>query len=91
MLLSSILHPLSSPLLTPLAYVPFIYPLPLWDYWPWLILPLAACVSVVYKSVKCPSMRRVPREAAVIFVWILIGMVAAGAALAGVVKIVAER
>ena len=23
-----------------LAYTPFVYPLPIWDYWPWLILPL---------------------------------------------------
>jgi hypothetical protein len=73
------------------GYVPFVYPLPVWDYWPWLILPLAAGVSIVYKSVKCQSMRTVPKEAATIFVWILIGMVAAGAALAGVVKIVVER
>jgi hypothetical protein len=72
-------------------YVPFIYPLPIWDYWPVLILPLAAGVSIVYKAVKCQSMQKVPREAAVIFVWILIGMVAAGTALAGVVKIVVER
>ena len=21
-------------------YVPFVYPLPIWDYWPWLMLPL---------------------------------------------------
>ena len=78
-------------LLAATDFVPFIYPLPVWDYWPWLILPLAAAVSIVYKSVKCQSMTLVPREAAVIFVWILIGMVAAGAALAGVVKIVVER
>jgi hypothetical protein len=73
-------------------YVPFIYPLPrIWDYWPWLILPLCAGVAIVYKSVKCQSMRTVPREALIIFVWILVGMAAAGAALAGVVKIVVER
>ena len=70
---------------------PFIYPLPIWDYWPILILPLAAGVSIVYKSVKCQSMHLVPREAFQIFVWILVGMVAAGTALAGVVKIVVER
>ena len=83
---SSILasHPLGD-------YVPFIYPLPIWDYWPWLIIPLCAGVSIVYKSVKCQSMRQVPREALVIFVWILIGMVAAAGALAGVVKLVVER
>ena len=71
-------------------YVPFVYPMPIWDYWPWLIIPLAAGVSIVYKSVKCQSMSLVPKEAMQIFVWILVGMVAAGAALAGVVKVVAR-
>ena len=74
-----------------LAYTPFVYPLPIWDYWPWLILPLTLGVSIVYKSVKCQHMRTVPKEALQIFVWILVGMVAAAGALAGVVKLVVER
>lgn len=65
---------------------PFLQPLPAWDFWPWLLLPLCAAVAIVYKSIKCNSMRRVPWEATVIFVWILIGMASAGAVLAGVVK-----
>ena len=73
------------------AYVPFIYPLPIWDYWPWLMLPLCAGVAVVYKSVKCGRMKEVPREALVIFVWMLVGFAAAAGALAGVVKWVVER
>jgi hypothetical protein len=36
-------------------------------------------------------MRQVPREALVIFVWILVGMAAAAGALAGVVHFVVER
>jgi len=74
-----------------LAYTPFLYPLPVWDYWPWLLIPLTAGVAIVYKSVKCQSMRQVPREALVIFVWILVGMAAAAGALAGVVHFVVER
>ena len=84
---------MTGPLL-PLAadkYVPFVYPLPIWDAWPWLIIPLCAGVSIVYKSVKCQSMNLVPKEALQIFVMILVGMVAAGVTLAGVVKIVVER
>ena len=73
------------------AYTPFLYPLPIWDYWPWLLIPLTAGVAIVYKSVKCQSMRQVPREALVIFVWILVGMAAAAGALAGVVRLVVER
>ena len=74
-----------------LAYVPFLYPLPIWEYWPWLLIPLTAGVAIVYKSVKCQSMKQVPREALVIFVWILVGMAAAAGALAGVVHLVVER
>jgi len=87
------LHSFASihPFIASADYVPFVYPLPVWDYWPWLIIPLAAGVSIVWKSVKCQSMNLVPREAAVIFIWTLLGMAAAGAALAGVVKIVVEH
>ncbi|MEO6435455.1 MAG: hypothetical protein ABIP55_06790 [Tepidisphaeraceae bacterium] len=86
----SILHPpsLASPTL---AYVPFVYPLPIWDYWPWLIVPLCLGVAIVYKSVKCQHMTMVPKEAIQIFVWILVGMMAAAGALAGVVKLVVEK
>jgi hypothetical protein len=73
------------------AWVPFVYPLPIWDQWPWLMLPLVAGVSIVYKAIKCHSIKSVPREATVIFVWILVVMVLAGGALAGVVKWVVER
>jgi hypothetical protein len=70
-----------------LAYVPFLYPLPVWNQWPWLLLPLCLAVAIVYKSIKCRTMRQVPREALIIFVWILIGMASAAGALAAVVKI----
>lgn len=73
------------------AYVPFVYPLPIWDYWPWLIIPLCAGVAIVYKSVKCRTMDLVPKEALQIFVMMLVGFVAAAGALAGVVKFVIER
>lgn len=68
---------------------PFLQPLPAWDerVWPWLLLPLCVAVAVVYKSIKCRTMRQVPREAAVIAAWILLGMAAAGAGLALVVKV----
>src|SRR5437660_12292009 len=72
-------------------YTPFIYPLPIWDYWPWLIIPLCAGVAIVYKSVKCHSMKSVPKEALQIFTVILVGMAAAAGALAGVVRLVVEK
>jgi hypothetical protein len=70
----------------PAGYVPFMQPLPVWDYWYLLAVPLCAGVSVVYKSIRCRSMRTVPREAAKATGWILLGLVAAGAALLLLVK-----
>ena len=31
-----------------LAYVPFVDSLPVWDYWPWQIVPLALAIAIVY-------------------------------------------
>jgi hypothetical protein len=64
-----------------LAYTPFLDPLKVWDYWPWLLLPLCLGVSIVYKSVREESMSRVPKEAAKATFWIVAGMTAAAAAL----------
>ena len=74
---------------TMLAWTPFLDPIPVWGnaVWPWLLLPLTIAVSIVYKSIKCRSMRQVPREAAGIAMWIVVGMVAAAVILAGVVKV----
>ena len=79
----SILYPPSSTL----SYTPFLTPLPIWNYWPVLLFPLCALVAVVYKSIKCASMRQVPREATALFIWILIGMAAAAVVLTGIVKV----
>ena len=73
-----------------LAYQIFLDPLPVWDYWPWLLIPLACGISIVYKSIKCKSMSTVPREAAGITLWIIGGMVCAAAVLWGVVEIVSH-
>ena len=72
-----------------LAWAPFLDPIPIWGdrVWPWMLLPLTAGVSIVYKSVKCRRMSQVPKEAAEIFITILIGMVAAAALLAGIVEV----
>jgi hypothetical protein len=73
-----------------LAYTPFIDPLPIWSPdWAWvlLLIPLCAAVAIVYKTIKCGAVSRIPREALVLFVTILIGMAMAAAALAGIVKL----
>jgi len=70
------------------AWTPFLDPIPIWSnaVWPWLLLPLTAAVALVYKSIKCRTMRQVPREAASIAIWIVVGMAAAAVMLAGVVR-----
>jgi hypothetical protein len=68
-------------------YVPFMQPLPVWDYWYLLALPLCAAVSVVYKSIRCRSMRKVPREAAKATGWILAGLILAAVVLGVMVKV----
>ncbi|MGB7160958.1 MAG: hypothetical protein WBD40_23050 [Tepidisphaeraceae bacterium] len=73
--------------MTLLAFVPFLTPLPMWDYWPALLFPLCAIVATVYKSIKCASMKEVPREATALFIWILLGMAAAAVILTGIVKV----
>jgi hypothetical protein len=70
-----------------LAYTPFLQPLPVWDYWMLLLVPLTIGVSVVYKSIKCREMKDVPREATQISVMILVGMAVAAALLYVIVRV----
>ena len=59
----------------------FRQPLPIWDYWYLLLIPLCVGISIVYKSIKCREMKQVPREASVIFIMIMLGMTATAAGL----------
>jgi hypothetical protein len=74
---------------TPHVYVPFLDPLPIWlnDWiWPALLIPLCLALSIVYKSIRCKTMDRVPKEALGLFLMIVFGMIAAALALAGLAK-----
>jgi len=73
------------------AFELFRQPLPVWDYWYLLLIPLCLGVSVVYKAIKCREMKQVPREAAVIFIMILLGMALAGAVLLALVRVMEKR
>ena len=68
-------------------YQPFKKPLPVWNYWYLLLLPLCLAIAIVYKAIRCETMRRVPREAIGLFVFIIVVMVAAAGALAALVNI----
>jgi TRAP-type C4-dicarboxylate transport system permease large subunit len=64
----------------------FLHPLPVWDYWYLLLLPLCAAVAIVYKAMRCRSLADVPREAAQTTGWILLAMLTAGAVLLIITK-----
>jgi len=64
-----------------LAYTPLVTPLPLWNYWAWLLLPLCAAVSIVYKTIKCRFVREIPLQAATITLWIILSMIAVAAGI----------
>lgn len=66
-------------------YVPFQKALPMWSTWWLLLLPLCLGIAIVYKSIRCESMSQVPRQALGLFVFILVVMIIAAAALAGLV------
>ncbi len=46
-----------------------------------MLLPLAASVSVVYKTIRVDSLRSMPRAAMVLWMTILLGMFAVGVGL----------
>ncbi len=72
-------------------YTPFWNPLPVWDYWYLLLIPLCLGISIVYKGIKCREPRQIPREAAEIFFTILIGMTVAAAALMGLMRLLEKH
>ena len=67
---------------------PFQTPAPVWDYWPLLLLPLCLVIAVVYKSIRCRTMDRVPREAFSLFMFILAVMIVTSGVLYGLVYFV---
>lgn len=69
------------------TFEPFRQPLPVWDYWYLLLIPLCVGISIVYKSIKCREMKQVPREASVIFIMIMLGMTATAAALYALMRL----
>lgn len=68
-------------------FKPFKTPAPLWNYWYLLLLPLCLAIAVVYKSIRCRTMSRVPREALVLFAFIIGFMVLTAGALAAIVNL----
>ncbi|MGN6626864.1 MAG: hypothetical protein ACTHLN_09615 [Tepidisphaeraceae bacterium] len=70
-----------------LAYIPFLTPLPVWNYWVWLMVPLCAGVSVVYKTIKCRYVHQIPAQATILTLWILASMVAVAVGIFAVYRV----
>ena len=62
-----------------LAYRPFLDPIDLHGVWYLLLLPIALFIALAYKAVRCPTRERYPREVAIFFTQILVGIVGLGA------------
>jgi hypothetical protein len=60
---------------------PFVQPLPLWDWWWVLLVPLVVGVGLVWKSLKCQYVRQIPWQTMTISLWILGGFVGAAGVL----------
>ena len=76
----------TAPTAAPVSYRPFLSPLPVWDYWIWLLIPLCLGVSIVYKAIRIERLADVPKQALIITLWILGGMAAAAVALVIIVQ-----
>ena len=74
-------------LLPLVGYTPFVSPLPVWDYWYTLLIPLAAGVAVVYKTIRCRKLRDVPWQSALVTLWIIGGMIGAALVLWAIVRL----
>jgi len=64
-----------------LAYRPFLEPLPVDDYWFWLLIPLVVVICLIYKAVKTDDLSRLPRQTLYLSAQVLIFMALAAAAL----------
>lgn len=74
-------------LLDAIPWKPFLTPAPVWHFWPCLLLPLVVGVSIVYKTIKCARVSQVPKEAAMIALYILLAMVALAAGIMGLFRL----
>ncbi len=77
----------SLPLIVTLAWRPFLDPLDLHSTWPWLLPPLVLAVAIVYKTVKQPTLDKLPLEILRLTLNILILMATAAVVLWGLVEL----
>jgi F420-0:gamma-glutamyl ligase-like protein len=65
-----------------LAWRPFLDPInALHDVWWLLLIPMAIFVAVIYKALRIPNLRRLPAEATMLTLQIILGMLGLGLAI----------
>lgn len=72
-----------------IAALPFLRPLPLENYWFWLLIPLTVLIALVYKTIKLEDLHALPRQVALLSLQVLLFMATAGALLWAVVELAA--
>jgi hypothetical protein len=76
-----LLNPHLAWLLTAAWRRPFLDPLPVDDYWLWLLVPLVAAICVVYKTIKADRPENIPRQSLNLMVQFMAMMALAAVAL----------
>jgi hypothetical protein len=69
------------------GFIPLYDPLPalfpgMSDYWLWLVIPLVVAVSTVYKCTRIDDLRKLPGQAAIMTLQVLLVMVVCAVLLA---------
>ncbi len=57
-----------------LAYRPFLDPIDISGWWGWLVIPMAFLISMVYKAIRVPTMRRYWRQVVKMTVQVMVVM-----------------
>ncbi|MCL4197799.1 MAG: hypothetical protein KJZ69_09940 [Phycisphaerales bacterium] len=57
-----------------LAYRPFLDPIDISGWWWWLVIPMAFLISMVYKAIRVPTMRRYWRQVVKMTVQVMVVM-----------------
>jgi hypothetical protein len=71
-----------------LSYIPFLDPLHFFqDWWYLLLIPLSFGISVIYKALRMPRLRRFWREVALMTTQIVLAMVGLAILLIVVVQV----
>ncbi len=58
-----------------LAYRPFLDPIDISGWWWWLVIPMVFLISMVYKAIRVPTMRRYWRQVVKMTVQVMVVMV----------------